>query len=317
MAHVSFYKINNSQLNSLAIKEGQIIFVQDTGKLYIDKDSSNRISVGGASYSAGNGINISDTTISSKNSNIINGSASGSLRTINSAAENSSYTIGAKAFAEGSSTYASGSASHAEGIKTTASGNNSHAEGARTTASGNNSHAEGTMTKALKEASHAEGSSTKAEGVYSHAEGFNSIAEGISSHAEGSSTYASADSSHAEGIQTGASAEASHAEGKGTIASSVNQHAQGAYNIKDTDNVYAHIVGNGTSDTSRSNAHTIDWSGNAWFAGNIKIGGTSYSDSNAKTLIAGPASSTGLGGLKVRYDSATRTLYIRNDDSNA
>ena len=71
MAQVSFYKINNSQLSSLAIKEGQIIFVQDTGKLYIDKDSSNRISVGGSSYSAGEGINISGTTISSKNSNII------------------------------------------------------------------------------------------------------------------------------------------------------------------------------------------------------------------------------------------------------
>ena len=135
MAQVSFYKINNSQLSSLAIKEGQIIFVQDTGKLYIDKDSSNRISVGGSSYSAGEGINISGTTISSKNSNIINGSTSGSLRMVNSTAESSSYTIGQNAFAEGNNTTASGNSSHAEGGETTASKDYSHAEGLGSTAS--------------------------------------------------------------------------------------------------------------------------------------------------------------------------------------
>ena len=275
MAQVSFYKINNSQLSSLAIKEGQIIFVQDTGKLYIDKDSSNRISVGGSSYSAGEGINISGTTISSKNSNIINGSTSGSLRMVNSVAESSSYTIGQSAFAEGNNTTASGKASHAEGYGSTASGTNSHAEGSNTTASETNSHA------------------------------------------EGSNTTASGMSSHAEGKGTNASGNASHAEGRGTMASSEYQHVQGRYNIEDQTNQYAHIVGNGATSDRRANAHTLDWSGNAWFAGNIKIGGTSYSDTNAKTLIAGPASSTELGGLKVRYDSTTQTLYIRNDDSNA
>lgn len=286
MAQVSFYKINNSQLSSLAIKEGQIIFVQDTGKLYIDKDSSNRISVGGSSYSAGEGINISGTTISSKNSNIINGSTSGSLRMVNSAAESSSYTIGPSAFAEGNNTTASGISSHAEGYSSTASGYSSHAEGSNTTASGINSHAEGSGSTASGDNSHAEGFSPTAEGNYSHAEGSNTIASGQTSHAEGSDT----------------------------IAQGRNQHVQGEYNISDTTS--AHIVGNGTFQ-KRSNAHTLDWKGNAWFAGNIKIGGISYSDTNAKTLIAGPASSTELGGLKVRYDSATQTLYIRNDGSNA
>ena len=286
MAQVSFYKINNSQLSSLAIKEGQIIFVQDTGKLYIDKDSSNRISVGGSSYSAGEGINISGTTISSKNSNIINGSTSGSLRMVNSTAESSSYTIGQNAFAEGNNT----------------------------TASGNNSHAEGYGSTALGSASHAEGYGPTAISDYSHAEGRNTIASGQTSHAEGRKTHAKGDNSHTEGNETEASGLESHAEGSGTIAQGNNQHVQGKYNISDTTS--AHIVGNGTAQ-KRSNAHTLDWSGNAWFAGNIKIGGTSYSDSNAKTLIAGPASSTELGGLKVRYDSATQTLYIRNDDSNA
>jgi hypothetical protein len=47
-----------------------------------------------------------------------------------------------------------------------------------------------------------------------------------------------------------------------------NQHVQGRYNVVDSEGKYAHIVGNGTS-ANRSNAHTIDWNGNAWFAGNI------------------------------------------------
>lgn len=33
---------------------------------------------------------------------------------------------------------------------------------------------------------------------------------------------------------------------------------------------HAHIVGNGTSDAKRSNAHTVDWEGNAWFAGTVE-----------------------------------------------
>lgn len=47
--------------------------------------------------------------------------------------------------------------------------------------------------------------------------------------------------------------------------------AQGKYNILDrkSPNTYAHIVGNGTSDTSRSNAYTLDWQGNGTFAGTV------------------------------------------------
>lgn len=38
---------------------------------------------------------------------------------------------------------------------------------------------------------------------------------------------------------------------------------------------YAHMIGNGTSDTERSNAHTLDWEGNAWYSGDIYVGSTS------------------------------------------
>lgn len=160
------------------------------------------------------------------------------------------------AHAEGTGTKANGFVSHAEGRWATASGECSHAEGQQTTASGNTSHAEGLYSTA--------------SGTTSHAEGYNTVASGLYSHAEGWGTTASQRTSHAEGESTVASANFTHAEGHGTLASSLNQHVQGRYNIEDTAGTYAHIVGNGTSDSSRSNAHTIDWSGNGWFAGTIE-----------------------------------------------
>lgn len=47
---------------------------------------------------------------------------------------------------------------------------------------------------------------------------------------------------------------------------------------------YIQVVGNGTSDTARSNAHTLDWDGNAWFQGAVYVGGTGQDDENAKKL---------------------------------
>ena len=63
--------------------------------------------------------------------NVLDGSAEGSVRTIETNTE-----IGEYAFAEGNLTTASGDNSHAEGRGTTASGYSSHAEGDKTTASG-------------------------------------------------------------------------------------------------------------------------------------------------------------------------------------
>lgn len=48
---------------------------------------------------------------------------------------------------------------------------------------------------------------------------------------------------------------------------------------------YSHVVGNGTSDEERSNAHTLDWHGNAWYSGDVYVGGTSQDDEEAKKLI--------------------------------
>lgn len=85
----------------------------------------------------------------------------------------------------------------------------------------------------------------------------------------------------------------SHAEGYYSRAVGCSQHVQGEYNAIDpeydpnspnTRAKYAHIVGNGTDDSNRSNAHTLDWKGVGWFAGGLKIGGTGQDDVNAKEV---------------------------------
>ena len=156
-----------------------------------------------------------------------------------------------------------------------ATGDYSHAEGKSTEATGDCSHAEGNNTLASGAYSHAEGNSTEATGRCSHAEGNNTEATGDYSHAEGSSTEATGNYSHAEGDCTKASGENSHAEGRYTVAEGDYQHVQGKFNIPDPDGKYAHIVGNGSyklGGHNVSNAHTLDWDGNAWFAGNITLG---------------------------------------------
>ena len=110
-----------------------------------------------------------------------------------------------------------------------------------------------------------------ASGECSHAEGANNTASGEASHAEGGLTEASGTFSHVEGFLSEASGQCSHAEGCGTVAASECQHVQGQFNIEDSANTYAHIVGNGIA-TVPSNAHTLDWNGNAWFAGTVKVG---------------------------------------------
>ena len=163
-------------------------------------------------------------------------------------------------------------------------GVNSVAEGNNCTASGNYSHAEGTFTVASKNGSHAEGQQTTASGNYSHAEGRDTTASG---------GYGS----HAEGYGSTASGDTSHAEGSLTIANHRSQHVFGEFNIEDTNVAsasnrgdYVEIVGNGTS-TNRSNARTLDWSGNEVLAGNLTFNG-----------------STSLSGEITRLDNKIDTL---------
>ena len=131
------------------------------------------------------------------------------------------------------------------------------------------SHAEGYMTTANAPYSHAEGSNTVASNLSCHAEGSGTTASGNCSHAENMGCIASGSNSHAEGYHTIARGEHSHASGSHTIAG-FEAFALGRYNKKAED--VALVVGNGWgsgSNERRSDALTLDYSGNLKLAGNL------------------------------------------------
>ena len=70
---------------------------------------------------------------------------------------------------------------------------------------------------------------------------------------------------------------------------------QGEYNLVDTNGTittrgkYAHIVGNGTSTSTRSNAHTLDWNGIGWFQGGLQVGGNAQDNGARNVLLEGDA----------------------------
>lgn len=163
---------------------------------------------------------------------------------------------------------ASGAASLAIGPGCQAKGDYSSAFGMASIANGTGCFAEGNLNVAGTSstyAAHAEGSMTQATSHYAHSEGQLTVASGAIAHTEGNRTTASGRSSHAEG--------------ENTIANHRSQHVSGEFNIADTSDAaagdpgtYLEIVGNGTADNARSNARTLDWSGNEVLSGSLTLG---------------------------------------------
>ena len=173
--------------------------------------------------------------------------------------------VGDWSIAEGSNTIAKGRASHAEGAYSKALNDGCHVEGYQTEATGYWSHAEGEMTKVTSYASHAEGSyCTLPNGTKRYG-----TASGYASHVEGGGCHATGSCSHVEGLATTASGNQAHAEGRYTTAAGGAQHVEGTGNIVDTESKYIHIAGNGDFN-ALSNAYTLDWDGNGWFAGTVE-----------------------------------------------
>ena len=205
-----------------------------------------------------------------------------------------SYTnaSGAYSHAEGDSTNAIGSASHAEGFYTYANGNYSHSEGNTTKADGDYSHSEGIETNATGQASHAEGKGSVAFGDQSHAAGFQSIAVGnyamalgggAIAYTPGSSTTSEEllqkydehwtndlDSIHVAygkgsmitGKNNLAIGNYSYAGGYGNVSICDYQYTVGTFNSyssSDSDKLF--VIGNGTSNDSRSNAFVVTTTG--------------------------------------------------------
>lgn len=250
----------------------------EEGKIYVDTDSNYTYRWTGNTYILIGGLQ-----------NLVDGTVTGSIRSVTAVPENGNYHLGNDAIALGTSTKSSGIASNAEGFYTEASGNGSHVEGyaiqdnvggyGEIKASGIGSHAQGysyayhssnSAIIASGNGAHAQGyaydANTVASGNGAHAEGYITQATGNYSHAENRGVIASGQASHAEGQYTNASGQASHAGGIHTTAQRKSQTVIGEYNILDTSGTtttrgdYAFIIGNGTSST-RSNALTVKWDG--------------------------------------------------------
>lgn len=80
----------------------------------------------------------------------------------------------------------------------------------------------------------------------------------------------------------------------------------GEYNIEDPSTssatakgTFIEIVGNGTKNDARSNARTLDWSGNEILDGTLTIGG-----------VNGATMKVESGALKVSFDGGTTWLTI-------
>ena len=202
--------------------------------------------------------------------------------------------------ATGITTKASGNYSIAEGYSSTATGQSAHAEGSRANASGINSHSEGTQTTASAEASHSEGTQTTAGGTGSHAEGCGTLANTCLLHTEGrynqsatiypewaaNTAYVIGDKVSYNNIGFMCIIDNSDAEWN-------NAHWQIIYHNSEK----ALIIGNGTSDNARSNAYALDWTGNAYYMGNVYVGAGADSTGGTKLVSQTDYASSRAGGV--------------------
>lgn len=112
------------------------------------------------------------------------------------------------------------------------------------------------------------GSNSIGLGFNNTADGYDSIAIGNNNNV-GRGGIAIGDRCVAERTQND---DAGIAIGLGVHSVSL-QTAMGQYNTVDNSVSKLFILGNGTSDRGRSNALTVDWSGNEWVSGNVEVGG--------------------------------------------
>ena len=242
---------------------------------------------------------------------------------------------GSYSHAEGHCTTASGDyGSHAEGHYTTASGDcGSHAEGQYTTASGDSSHARGEYTTANRKLATVIGKYNSLEGTnyalipqtysgtlfmndgttyYSDSYTYDSYTGVVTLNNPQLFDYSNPPTNVYIIIDTIPESVAKVS----TISKRDDSFKYIKYNVAEYYNgvdytrktgVYAVAVGNGTSDTARSNAYTLDWSGNGWFAGDVYVGstsGTNKDDGSVKLLKESDVSSWAKQATKPTYTAS-------------
>lgn len=152
------------------------------------------------------------------------------------------------------------------------------------------------------------GAGTKAAGKYGAAinaytkAGYAALASGYNTEALGNCSFTS-------GMNTVARAPFGSAQGDGVQSLSECQSARGRFNVLDDERKYIDIVGNGTSDTDRSNAYALTYDGVGWFAKDLKIGNIDYS---IKEVVEGfkQQVTDGSGGLKYTMNTDQSTYIL-------
>ena len=219
------------------------------------------------------------------------------------------------AHAEGRNTQATGYASHAEGENTTASGWLSHAEGKNTVANGMYTHAEGENCKAIGSNSHAGGMYSEALSEYSFAHGYGAKSSWTSGTALGrrnktqNTLFVIGNGDWQEGSESDAltldengmlwiegsfEASAKH----GGLGITIHGAARFGNNWNSDGTNILLAVGNGYDSERKSNALSLDQSGNLHIAGKLTAdGGIEGGGSGEYTLPA--ATKDILGGVKI------------------
>ena len=192
------------------------------------------------------------------------------------------------------------------------------------TASDSGAVALGYSNTASGDSSFAAGYGNEASDNSAIALGYNNTASGQGCFATGRECTASEDAAFAEGSYTEASGYASHAAGYGTKATNMNQFVIGKYNSTVYPGSNLFCIGNGTSDNNRSNALTVDSSGNVEIQGgyyldnkdiNIWSSTPPSSTINCKGLLCYDAFNSPVYSLKATYDTngaLTTTLSSYN-----
>ena len=172
------------------------------------------------------------------------------------------------------------------GYKNKVSGNYGSALGANNVVTGNGGTAIGTQNEVT--------------GNFAISIGSDNVASGFLSVANGSQNKATGNYSHATGI--------------GTTAASENQTVIGAYNIADNNGTYVEIVGNG-SYNRKSNARTLDWSGNETLAGKLTVGAnpTTSMDVATKGYVDEGLANIDLTDYATKAEIPTKLSDLTND----
>lgn len=203
---------------------------------------------------------------------------------------------------EGSGTFSFGRLSGSTtGTRSIVLGSDATASGKDTVTLGRKGKATGSYATSIGYGNEASGDNSVVIGVNSTASSGNAMAIGSGSKATnwnavaiGATTTASGNNSTAMGYGSEASGWISSTSGYMTKATGAVQTVLGSLNVADTaptedtgKTTNLVIVGNGdynAETTVNSNAATLDWDGNAWFAGEIYIGSTSGTNKDTGSL---------------------------------